>query len=203
MNFTFSRSLREADRKNKEMEIKIKRSQNDVAKYRKELTEANDQNTKLLYVLLCKCKLCSQFVFHRQEVECHKQCESDRIYLKSKIKELEERQTLNSATQEQNTSIKRIITESPTPMLKMSQFKNLLDEAILNKVHSPTVVCNFKPNITKSFVQISQQERVQQIKASNSPYLNLKPTGVGLPIGKLSGSASAANKVSGVCFVLL
>lgn len=133
------RSLRDSDRKNKELESKIKRSHNELANYRMDLTAATQKNTQLLYVPL-KCmfylKYLSCFIC-RQEIECHKKCESERTYLKSKIKEVEELLKRNKHAPEQTKSIERI---GATPMLRMSNFTNILDEAILEKVYSPTVV---------------------------------------------------------------
>lgn len=66
------------------------------------------------------------FLF-REQIECHKTCESQRLELKRKIKELQQCNALS-------TSTNRIIAESPAPLKK---FKNCIDS---ETVDSPTVV---------------------------------------------------------------
>lgn len=64
----------------------------------------------------------------REQLECHKNCESQRLQLKRKIEELQKGNASNS-------SLNRITSESPAPFKKA---KRSLETDI---VDSPTVVC--------------------------------------------------------------
>ncbi|GJQ76200.1 hypothetical protein Trydic_g1943 [Trypoxylus dichotomus] len=95
-------------------------------------------------------------------MEAHKSCEFQRQYLKKKIAEIE-KQVENSEISmgaSNNDSLNRIIMESPAPQRrKMSAELEVIPE----KIKSPTL-----------------NERVQIIKDSESPYLSIKSSNVGL-----------------------
>ncbi|KAK9729175.1 Ring finger domain [Popillia japonica] len=142
---TLKKELLESDRKYKLLNTNLKHLQNDISKYRNENSEIIKENNKL-----------------KHDIECHKDCESQRIYLKKKIAQIE-KQLLDakpSTSQSNDTSLNRIIMESPAP-----QRKRIVTEidVIPENTKSPTL-----------------DERVQIIKESESPYLSIKSSNVGL-----------------------
>lgn len=67
------------------------------------------------------------FLLFREQIECHKTCESQRLQLKRKIEELQQGRS-------SNTSTARIITESPAPLKRAR--RSIEGET----VDSPTIV---------------------------------------------------------------
>ncbi|KRT81793.1 hypothetical protein AMK59_5428, partial [Oryctes borbonicus] len=143
--YTLKKELTEADRKYKLLNTNIKHLQNDISRYRQENSEIIKENNKL-----------------KVDIECHKNCESQRQYLKKKIadveKQLERSETSRNARN--NDSLNRIIMESPAPQQRRISTEL---EIVPEKITSPTL-----------------DKRVQSIKDSESPYLCIKSSNVGL-----------------------
>lgn len=79
--------------------------------------------------------------FSRLDIECHKQCEPQRLYLKKKIADMEKKLATNQeSTIVLDDSLNRIINESPAPQNKRT---NPVLEISSEKLNSPTVVSPF------------------------------------------------------------
>lgn len=138
---------------------------------KKELTEA-DRKYKLLNINVKH--LQNDITRYRQEnsqvinennqlkndIECHKSCKSERQYLKSRIAKMEKDLDNKTVTLSPNNSLNRIIMESPAPQREKSNIELKVVPGVFN---SPTL-----------------DERVQSIKDSESPYLSIKSSNIGL-----------------------
>lgn len=77
---------------------------------------------------------------YRFELKSHKQCEAEIQALKSKIADI-----ITSASPKAiDPSLRRVIAESPAPMLTKAKTKLTLDDASFEDIASPSVVCKFK-----------------------------------------------------------
>ncbi|XP_017781704.1 PREDICTED: E3 ubiquitin-protein ligase TRAIP [Nicrophorus vespilloides] len=148
---TLKRELQETDRNRKITLSKLQMLQKTHHQIKKE-NEALKNNNKIL----------------ASDIEVHKNCESERKYLKGKILELKNKIDLNrSVSHTPDRSVQRIIAESPAPQqINLNDAVDIID---LSNIESPTV-----------------NERVKQIMDSDSPYLPVKSNTVGLMNAKFS-----------------
>ncbi|KAJ8962846.1 hypothetical protein NQ318_001246 [Aromia moschata] len=133
------KSLIDAERKKREMEHNLKRAQNEAAKYRRDYNTLDGQNSDL-----------------KKELHQLKTCyENEKRYLKNKIADLDKKISSTDKLDITNTSLNRIILESPINFNRKPRLMSPEDG--VRETESPSMV-----------------EKVQKILDSNSPYLPVK-----------------------------
>ncbi|GLV40096.1 no poles [Carabus blaptoides fortunei] len=137
-----------------------KRTEHELNQCKKELTQVKDENETLKF-----------------ELKSHKQCEAEIQALKNKIYEI----ISISSPKNIDPSLRRVITESPAPMLTKLKPKLTLDDASFEDVNSPSVA-----------------SRIKEIKDSDSPYLRLKANSMSLFIDKRGNSSKFGNSSTSI-----
>lgn len=149
---SLKKELLESERRKKHLSHSIKQLRSELSYNQTLISELQSENKELR--------------------EIHKNCDIEKQYLKQKVKALKASSTESSDQTNLDTSIRRIITESPAPY-RRPQFDNSHSDLNFFNFESPPVL-----------------EKVKQTLDSDSPYLPVKTNSLASLVNKKSLSFS-------------